>query len=194
MATAVELDGVFSPDECDRIIGRRAALGFDAARIPVRRYCLAPTGPERAYEVDRAVRATERTHLLPGRERAWIFDRLAAIVEAANARTWNFRLSFMEPLQLLAYPVGGHFQWHSDLGDRGLSSLRKVSATVLLSDPASYEGGDLQLFKGGEELAPGRGHGKAVLFPSYQNHRVTPVTRGTRYVLILWTLGKNSLR
>ncbi len=191
ISPAVELPGVFTPDECARIIALRDTLGFDQAPIPKRSDI---TGEQRVHAVDTSVRRTERTHILDTPAHRWIFDKVGAAVQEANDATWQFRIAFMEPMQLLAYPQGGHFEWHSDLGDRGIASLRKVSATILLSDPDSYEGGDLQLLDGGKELTPGRNQGMAVFFPSFQNHRVLPVTRGTRHVLILWTVGKRPFR
>ena len=191
MAVCVEIDGVFSPQECRRIIGLRDTLGWDDAPIPKD---AAGAGPQRTHVVDTSVRRTERTHILATPETQWIYDRLSETVNVANDRAWHFRIGFMEPLQLLRYPEGGHFDWHSDLGDRGIASLRKVSATILLSDPASYDGGDLQLLTGGKELTPKRDYGTAVLFPAFVNHRVTTVSRGSRYALILWTCGKRSMR
>ena len=146
------------------------------------------------HVVDRAVRRTERTHILSTPDHSWIYERLGASVEVANGQAWQFKLSYLEPLQLLAYPEDGWFDWHSDLGDRGVASLRKVSASILLSDPDTYEGGELQLMNAGKELVPGRSQGRAILFPSFQNHRVLPVRRGTRHVLILWTVGRHPLR
>ena len=192
IAPAVELAGVFSPEECARIVARREVLGFDQAPIPM--MAAGAEGSTRSHAVDPDIRRTERTHLLPGRDHAWIFDRVGQAVQTANAQAWQFKVAYMEPMQLLCYPVGGHFHWHSDLGDRGLSSLRKVSASILLSDSQSYDGGDFQLLNGGLELTTGRSQGRGIFFPSFQNHRVTPVTRGLRYVLILWTVGKHSLR
>ena len=189
LAPALEIASVFTPDECARIIARRDVLGFDKAPIPTKKN---PDDVWREHEIDGSVRETERTHLLPTREHAWIFDRMAAAVDSANDKAWQFRIAYMEPMQLLTYPPGGHFDWHADLADRGIVSLRKVSATVHLSAPEDYEDG--QLLDAGKVITPGRGHGKAVFVPAYQQHRVTPVTRGTRHVLILWTIGKRPLR
>ena len=33
-------------------------------------------------------------------------------------------------------------------------------------------------------------HTLAIVFPSYTWHRVTPVTKGSRYSLVIWNLGK----
>lgn len=190
IAPLVEVDGVFTPEECQRIVARRQQLGFDEARIPT---YARPGGP-RYQVVDKSVRATLRTHILDRPEDRWIFERLGAIIEATNEKVWRFKLSFIEPLQHLSYPEGGHFLWHSDLGDQGITSLRKVSGTILLADPESYDGGDLQFLVAGKEVTPGRAQGKAIFFPSFMNHRVTEVTRGTREVLIVWTVGRAAFR
>ena len=33
--------------------------------------------------------------------------------------------------------------------------------------------------------------GTAIFFPSYMEHAVVPVTKGTRYSLVCWVLGPN---
>ena len=76
---------------------------------------------------------------------------------------------------------------------------RKLSVTVSLSDPDDYKGGNFEFCTQGQvnctktvvsrckEIKP---QGSIVVFPSFLNHRVTPVTKGTRYSLVLWYLGK----
>ena len=74
--------------------------------------------------------------------------------------------------------------------------VRKLSMTVNLTDPKNYAGGNLkfdfgvhhkQRYKVCHEIRP---RGSIIIFPSYTYHCVTPVTRGTRYSLVLWSLGK----
>lgn len=190
MVPAVEVPAVFTRDECLRIIALRDTLGFDDAKIESRAQDAGGT----AREVDREVRVTERTHLLPSPQTKWVFERMSDVVTRVNAETWQFRISAMEPIQLLTYPVGGHYGLHADLGTRGVMSLRKVSITVQLSDEADYDGGRLEIRNGGLTIVPERPQGSAVLFPSYQPHRVTPVTRGVRHALVLWVVGKKPLR
>jgi PKHD-type hydroxylase len=60
---------------------------------------------------------------------------------------------------------------------------------VQLSDPAGYEGGQLQVWPSNAVItAPGE-KGTATLFPSYLLHRVTPVTAGERHSLTIWAHG-----
>ena len=73
--------------------------------------------------------------------------------------------------------------------------IRKLSMTVNLTDPKNYAGGNLKFDYGHhhhkrfhvcKEIRP---RGSIIVFPSYTYHCVTPVTRGTRYSLVLWSLG-----
>ena len=75
--------------------------------------------------------------------------------------------------------------------------VRKLSMTVNLTNPDNYAGGNLKFdlgphagkkrFKVCEEIRP---QGSIIIFPSFLYHCVTPVTRGTRYSLVLWSLGR----
>jgi len=77
-----------------------------------------------------------------------------------------------------------------------VGKVRKISMTLNLSTENSYEGGNLKFdfgphssgerFKVCEEIRP---QGSMIVFPSYEYHCVTPVTKGTRYSLVLWSLG-----
>ena len=79
--------------------------------------------------------------------------------------------------------------------------IRKLSVTVSLNDPSEYDGGNLEFdfrnqvdwernkkkaIKACTEIRP---RGSIIVFPSFCWHRVAPVTRGTRYSLVIWNLG-----
>jgi len=101
---------------------------------------------------------------------------------------YKFQLTgFRERFQLASYTGKGHFDWHSDLG-RSETSTRKMSLSVQLSDPATYEGGGLEFF-GQDKLILPRAIGTVIVFPSFLIHRVTPVMRGTRLSLVAWVHG-----
>jgi hypothetical protein len=76
-----------------------------------------------------------------------------------------------------------------------VGKVRKLSLTINLSSPDEYEGGDLKFDHGPHEInryttcKEIRPQGSCVVFPSFTFHQVTPVTKGTRYSLVLWTLG-----
>jgi PKHD-type hydroxylase len=62
-----------------------------------------------------------------------------------------------------------------------------VSATLFLSAPDSYDGGELVIedMLGTHEIKPEAGD--LVIYPSSSLHRVAPVTRGTRIAAFFWT-------
>lgn len=61
-----------------------------------------------------------------------------------------------------------------------------VSMTVFLSDPESYDGGELILQSDTGEQVVKLPAGYAVIYPSHHLHKVTAVTRGTRHAAITW--------
>jgi len=76
--------------------------------------------------------------------------------------------------------------------------IRKLSVTVSLSDNKDYKGGELQFYLNSPKLKEKdkikiceevKTQGSIVVFPSHLWHRVTPVTKGTRYSLVMWNLG-----
>ena len=77
-----------------------------------------------------------------------------------------------------------------------VGKVRKLSLTINLNYPEEYEGGNLKFdfgphskerFKECIEIKP---RGSIIVFPSFIYHQVTPVTRGTRYSLVMWLLGR----
>ena len=61
-----------------------------------------------------------------------------------------------------------------------------LSATVFLTDPADYDGGELMIAESGEEKPVKLAAGDMVLYGGGTVHRVTPVTRGTRIAAFFW--------
>ena len=58
-----------------------------------------------------------------------------------------------------------------------------------LTDPAEYEGGDLEIMSGAETDVVLKQRGLITVFPSYILHRVSPVTKGTRKTIVVWACG-----
>ena len=125
-------------------------------------------------------------------EYKWIYDKLGDMAYEANQNMFHFDLHSMpEQIQYTEYYASelGHYDWHMDIGFDDLSK-RKISITVQLSDNTEYEGGNLQLWPGGNyPLEAPRGKGNVVIFPSFMMHRIAPVTRGTRKSFVLWLGG-----
>nr|WP_211108465.1 Fe2+-dependent dioxygenase [Azospirillum sp. OGB3] len=72
-------------------------------------------------------------------------------------------------------------------GTGGMRMRADVSTTIFLSDPGEYDGGDLVV----EDTYGTKGvklpAGHAVVYPSSSLHRVTPVTRGSRWASFFFT-------
>ena len=79
-----------------------------------------------------------------------------------------------------------------------IGNVRKLSVTISLTDSETYEGGNLKFDWGEHAETKSRFHecteirprGSVIVFPSYYYHQVTPVTKGTRYSLVIWYHGK----
>ena len=80
------------------------------------------------------------------------------------------------------------YGWHQDYGGK-IAPSRKLSLVLQLSDPAQYEGGNLQVMTGGEPANVRKQRGLIAAFPAYTLHQVTPVTQGTRQSLVAWISG-----
>jgi len=61
-----------------------------------------------------------------------------------------------------------------------------LSATLFLSDPDSYDGGELVIATQFGEQRVKLPAGQLVLYPASSVHHVTPVTRGTRVASFFW--------
>ena len=89
------------------------------------------------------------------------------------------------------YEGGGEFGTHVDNAIRqqrgGSLRIRSdLSATLFLSEPESYDGGELiieEMYGPNSVKLPA---GDLVLYPSKSLHRVTPVTRGARVSSFMW--------
>tara|TARA_R110002072_G_scaffold136943_1_gene279613 strand:- start:2317 stop:2910 length:594 start_codon:yes stop_codon:yes gene_type:complete len=136
------------------------------------------------------VRKTKVSWVGLTRETEWIYERMANVVKDLNAQFYNFDLyGFCEDLQFTMYEESeSHYAWHIDMGDNS-KSPRKMSLVLQLSDPSEYEGGELQVLTKPEPEPVTKKKGLVVAFPSYTLHRVTPVTKGARYTLVIWVCG-----
>lgn len=83
------------------------------------------------------------------------------------------------------YTGGGTYHRHTD-SPRMVDVRTDFACTLFLSDPDSYDGGELVLDTPmGERSIKGK-QGEAVIYECGQPHTVMPVTRGTRIAGITW--------
>ena len=167
-------DNVLTPMQCDSII-RDGKAGLSAGKV--------------FDGKDPMIRASQTHFLHADSEWLWLFDIVAGVINHANDNFFGYDLTALsEGIQFTEYlGTGDHYTWHTDKGFA--YAPRKLSITIQLSDPESYEGGDLELQFGPEPVPMKRSRGSAFIFPATMLHRVTPVTSGERYSLVAWVTG-----
>lgn len=136
----------------------------------------------------------KRNRQLP--EGSSVAIELGQVVSTALANNALFFSSVL-PLRILApyfnsYAGGEHYGLHIDGAIRqqrgGLPPMRAdVSATVFLSEPDDYDGGELVVVDAYGTHEVKLPAGDVIVYPSGSLHRVEPVTRGERVCSFLWT-------
>jgi PKHD-type hydroxylase len=137
----------------------------------------------------------------------WIYKEIQPFIHQANRlANWNFDWDFSESCQFTKYKLNQFYDWHADAWEGAYTNkdnpdtfgkIRKLSVTCSLSAPEDYEGGELEFdFRNTDpdkqsirKCAEIKPRGSIVVFPSFVWHRVKPVTKGTRYSLVIWNLG-----
>jgi PKHD-type hydroxylase len=121
---------------------------------------------------DDALAETLRQRVLEGLHASELF-KLAAWPRTAGS-----------PL-ISRYDTGMEYGLHID--DALMGPLRSdISYTIFLSDPASYDGGELALISPVGEQRFKLPEGGMVLYPSTALHKVLPIGRGVRHAAVGW--------
>ena len=168
--------GFLTDAEIDRLIAEHASLVTE--------------GKLGAGGMDPAIRRSQVVLLGPEQKHRWLYERVWAAALECNRQFFAVDIQTVEPnLQLGRYDSSdqGFYNWHTDFA--GMKPLRKISVSIQLSRSEDYEGGDLELLYSNAPLKLDRAKGAFIAFPSFMLHRVTPVTRGTRWSLVAWILG-----
>ena len=106
----------------------------------------------------------------------WLYQKFANLVSAVNYDHFIY-------------------DWHIDAGNTSSPFERKISASLILTDPSKYEGGEFECVMNGRVDEPfvAKGEiGDVIFFDSSMPHRVRPVTSGVRKSLVCWIMGKNT--
>jgi PKHD-type hydroxylase len=151
------------------------------------------SGVERSNSVNEEVRRSRNSWVSLTPETTFIYDTLGYVARHLNGQFFDFDIwGFSEDLQYTVYEesngAGGFYDWHIDRGD-STATPRKLTLVLQLSDPESYEGGELEIMVGRNPTQVKKEKGLIAAFPSWVLHRVTPVTKGTRRSLVVWLTG-----
>ncbi|HWT28091.1 MAG TPA: Fe2+-dependent dioxygenase [Methylophilaceae bacterium] len=169
----------------DDVLNAQALREFRAA------YDQLPYGDGRATAGERAAEVKRNLQLANDTPQ---HAALTASVHAALGSCAEF-MSAALPLQISPplfnrYLPGMAFGQHVDNAIRidGEQPLRAdVSATLMLSGPEEYQGGDLVIADTYGEQRIRLKAGSLVVYPSSSLHRVEAVTSGQRDVIVFWT-------
>jgi PKHD-type hydroxylase len=168
----------------------------------IERYCKA-NGTEQSKiasstegEVVESVRNSEVKLHYANQDNEWLFDRLLAVAGLINDNFYSYDLLGFDHFQYTEYNgPGTKYDYHTDMLfganiPQGMELARKLSFSLVLSDPSEFNGGDFEIQLGSrssDKLEQRRG--RILAFPSYILHRVTPIVSGSRRSLVFWAVG-----
>jgi PKHD-type hydroxylase len=126
-------DEIFSTEECMRISNDPAPLETAGS-----------------YSHSEHARHSRIRWLPVNDDTNWIYQRISETVLDLNSVYFQFDLDSIEDIQYTEYAqsYAGKFDLHSD---DGVNVTRKLSFTLQLSDPADYEGCDVELYRFGPD-------------------------------------------
>lgn len=145
-------------------------------------------GAETAGATARAVKRNEQADL-SSRSGGALRDRLKAAIESHPVLKAAAQPRRFSNLLVSRTQAGGGYGLHVDNPFMGEGSARlrtDLSFTLFLSEPGTYEGGELEIETAGFTQSLKLPAGDLVLYPSTSLHRVADVRSGTRLVCVGW--------
>jgi PKHD-type hydroxylase len=198
-------DSALTPRFCDEVIEHGNSIKKEMAMTG---YGGVKTEPPSQDEISEMKKKRESN--VSWFDDPWVYNEIHPYVHIANEKAgWNFQWDWSEAFQFTEYKPGQFYDWHTDASPAPYNcpndinrhgKVRKISLSVMLTDPEEYEGGELQFnFKANDPqfekdeirtVTEVSSRGSLVLFPSFLWHRVKPVTKGIRHSLVCWNLGQ----
>lgn len=162
---------VLTDDQCDQIIETMAGMRFQP-------------GTKTAGWHARLVKNNEQTDRMQ-RGYAPLSDRVKQAVMNSAEFSLSCRPRQLTDIRFSRYRDGMEYGSHVD--DPLMQGTRSdVSFTLFLSDPSSYDGGELVMEATDGEAMYKLGRGQLIAYDSTRLHRVAPVTRGERICAVGW--------
>jgi PKHD-type hydroxylase len=175
--------GHFTPEQCDQIIN-------EGLISPEEKGTLGPVG----FRVNNEWRKNSIRGIIRSPKWAWLYLEIDKLVAQANKSWFNVEYNYLPEMQLASYRSEEQefYKRHQDaflVSPTG--SNRKLSFSIQLSDPSTYEGSDLKFLDIGKmpNSENIRAQGSVIIFPSIVFHEVTPITQGIRYSMVGWYEG-----
>jgi len=173
---------ILTPEQCDEVIRIGQSVPNDQAKVGMGE----PNDKQTNNRYDAKMRVTT-IGWIPFDQGAPMYGRIEQWMINTNINHFGFEgMQITEQAQYTEYPKGGFYEWHvdTDLVMAQMPPVRKISMTLLLSDPQDFEGGELELID--DKKRPNLKRGYALFFASFIRHRVKPVTKGNRKSLVMW--------
>jgi len=170
-----EVVQLFSPADCESLI----SLALQEEPIP------ASVFTADGMKVDKSIRSVTQ-FVMTEDKYPGLYHKIKQTFKMANS--WRFQISNVPTIQVFRYTKGDHYVRHTDWSLN--KKNRKLSMSVQLSVPEDYEGGDVVLFAGPEDLHIPTDIGMAAIWPSWTLHQVMPITSGERWCLVAWAEGE----
>ena len=136
-------------------------------------------------QTDKNVRDAEIYFIEPEQKR--LYQILSKIAKSVN-KYFKYDITGIEKAQIITYkaPSNG-YEYHMDIGPEGTAATRKISMSLLLND--DFEGGEICFRNSEYERCTLPEIGEAVIFSSFLPHKVKPITKGERFVVVAWFTG-----
>ena len=169
---------IFSPQQCQMVIDKGMSLKKEEAKVGMGQK------PSGGYDPKKRVTTIS---WIPFKDMPEMYRDIESTMLKANNNHFGFEgMQITEPGQFTHYLTGGFYEWHmdNDVAGKRQQPVRKISMTLLLSDPSTFEGGELELMS--KNKTAKLKQGQAIFFASWLQHRVKPVTKGERKSLVMW--------
>lgn len=184
---SLTMENIFTEEECAQIVDIGQRVGVEDSKLI-------------NGEVNVAIRKSKNSFIVPDSDTTWIFEKIMSAINWANEFYFQFELYGFANMQYAEYgPDGDYYDWHKDLlfdqnqiTNNMIIPSRKLSASVILSDRSDYVGGEFYIERDHENNpinSVSQIIGSMTLFPGFTDHKVAPVTEGTRRSLVIWVVG-----
>jgi len=170
---------IFTPQQCQDIINMGHQQKSEEAKVGHK------DGKQGAYDTKKRITTIS---WIPFKALPDMYRIIERTMKQVNGNHFGYEgMQLTEPAQFTEYPKGGFYDWHMDAEVNCIYEppVRKISMTILLSNPSEFEGGDLEFMTEGNK-PPNLIQGQAIFFCSLLRHRVNKVKKGIRRSLVMW--------
>ena len=164
---------IFSPEQCQNIIDMGHQQKQEEAQVGHK--------DKAGGNYDTKKRITTISWI-PFKAMPEMYKIIERMMKQVNGNHFGYEgMQITETAQFTEYPKGGFYDWHmdADVNCQYEPPVRKISMTILLSNPSEFEGGDLEFMSKGNK-PPQLLQGQAIFFCSLIRHRVSKVKKGIR--------------